>query len=142
MTTRDSNLGQSESEVYSISPFLCCFVHPSTAYLFIHPSIHFPFHPPIYSGFYPSHPAIQLFTHPVTHPSIHAATRVSTQPLTDHSFTLPPTHLPVHSPIRPLKHPPTHPPSKHLQNSHVCQTPFLPWWRLQASGGGVRKQLG
>lgn len=142
MTTRDSNLGPSESEVYSISPFLCCFVHPSTPYLFIHPPIHFPFHPPIYSGFYPSHPAIQLVTHPsLTRPSVLPSVSPPSL-LQAHSFTLPPSHLPAHSPIRPLNRPPTHPPSKHLQNSHVCQTTFLPWWRLQASGGGVRKQSG
>lgn len=118
MTTWDSNSGQSESEVYSISSFLCCFVHPPTPTCsFIHPSIFLSTHSPTHLlrllSISPSHLTLHSPSHPPILPSVYPPSLLQT-----HFFTLPPTHLPVHSPIRPLNHPPTHPPSKHFQNSH------------------------
>ena len=143
MTTQGSDLGESESEVYSISSFLCCFVcHPLPTYSFIHPSIFLSTHSPTHLlrllSISPNHPTL----HSPSHPAIHPAIRLSNQPLTDPLFYSS-TH-PSTCSLTPLSTQPStySSPSKHSQNPTVCQMTFLPWWRLQASGGGVRKQLG
>ena len=142
MTTWDSNSGQSESEVYGISSFLCCFVHPPTPTCsFIHPSIFLSTHSPTHLlrllSISPSRLTLHSPSHPpVLPPSIPPASYRPTFLLFHPPIYLF-THPFVHSPIHLLIHP-----ANIFRTPTACQTTFLPWWRLQASGGGVRKQLG
>ena len=104
MTTQGSDLGESESEVYSISSFLCCFVcHALPTYSFIHPSIFLSTHSPTHLlrllSISPNHPTLHSPSHPASHPSCHP----SIQP----ASYRPPLLL-IHPPIYLFTHPFVH----------------------------------